>query len=81
MRLKFHEHAVQRMQERNISVTEVQQIIESPDGQIRQSKDKWILYKNFKKRKDNQIAAVIVDRSDENWVEVITVLIHFEVTR
>jgi hypothetical protein len=81
MKLKFHEHAVQRMQERKISVDEVGQIIEEPDGKIRQSQDKWILYKKLKKRKDNLLAAVIVDRGEEDWIEVITVLINFEVRK
>ena len=81
MKLKFHDHAVERMQERKISVSEVNQIVESPDGRIQQSKDKWILYKKLKKRKDNLVAAVIVDQSKNDWVEVITVLINFEVKK
>lgn len=79
MKLKFYDHAVQRMQERKITVAEVRRIIESPDGRIQQSKDKWIFYKKFEQRKDNLIAAVIVNRLDEDWVEVVTVLINFEV--
>lgn len=48
------------MQERNVSVAEIELIIANPYGHILQSKDKAILYKKLPKRKDNLVAAVIV---------------------
>ena len=79
MKIVFHDHAVTRMQERNISVDQVKSILEAPDGEIQQSADKWILYKEFPSRNDNLIAAVIVDRAIQGTIEVITVMINFEV--
>lgn len=81
MQIKFHPHAVVRMMERKISVADVELIIESPDGKILQSKDKVILYKKFLKRKDNLVAAVIVEIYPGEILEVITVLINFEVEK
>ncbi len=79
MEIRFHPHAVERMQERSVSVREIQSIIASPDGRIPQSKDKEILYKRIRGRKDNFVAAVIVEKMPGNLIEVITVLINFEV--
>jgi hypothetical protein len=71
-------HAVTRMQERNISVEEVASIIEDPEGVIKQSKDKYIYYKKVEKRKDNMIAIVLL-KSKSKELEVLTVMINFEV--
>ena len=79
MELRFHPHAVERMQERKVTVAEVNQIISAPDGRIRQSKDKEILYRKLPNRRDNMVAAVVVERLDEGLVEVVTVLVNFEV--
>ena len=79
MQLRFYPHAVNRMQERKITVAEVELIVNSPDGRIAQSKDKSVLYKKFTKRTDNLVAAVIVEVLPEQIVEVITVLVNFEV--
>lgn len=81
MPLKFHPHAVTRMWERKISVSEVEQIVLAPDGRIAQSKDKFISYKELSHRKDNLVAAVIVERFLEDVWEVVTVLVNFEVKK
>ena len=81
MELRFHPHAVDRMQERKVSVADVELIINSSDGRINQSRDKAILYKKFSKRKDNLIAAVIVEKINEDLIEVVTILINFEVRK
>lgn len=81
MELRFHPHAVERMLERRISVAEVEQIVSDPDGKIAQSKDKMILYKKLGKRKDNLVAAVVVERLPGDFLEVVTVLVNFEVRK
>jgi hypothetical protein len=70
-----------RMQERDLSVDEVLQIIQKADGKIAQSKDKTILYKALKGRRDNLIAAVVVERMPGDVLEVVTVLVNFEVRK
>jgi hypothetical protein len=79
--IRFQPHAVTRMQERGISVVEVEQIISSPDGRIAQSKDKAILYKKLVGRRDNLVAAVVLERLPGNLLEVVTVLVNFEVKK
>ena len=69
------------MQERKLSVEEVMEVIQKPDGKIVQSKDKSILYKALKARPDNLIAAVVVERMPGNLWEVVTVLVNFEVRK
>lgn len=81
MEVRFHPHAVLRMQERDLAVDEVLQIIEKPDGKIAQSKDKVILYKRLKRRPDNLVAAVVVERMPGSLLEVVTVLVNFEVRK
>lgn len=81
MQIRFQPHAVERMQERKITVREVESVIESPDGRIQQSQDKQILYKKLPNRSDNLVAAIVVDRLPGGIVEVITVLINFEVRK
>ena len=66
------------MLQRNITTHEVELILADPDGVIKQSRDKFIYYKKIKGRTDNQIAAVTLVRS-KNEFEVITVMIDFEV--
>lgn len=78
MKIKYRPHAVDRMLQRNISTQEVELILTDPDGIITQSRDKFIYYKKIKGRKDNQIAAVALLKS-KNEFEVITVMIDFEV--
>lgn len=72
----YRPHAVERMLLRLITHSQIKEIIESPDGAIKQSFDKEILYKRFRNRKDNLIAVVAVSR-----VEIITVMNFFEVKK
>jgi hypothetical protein len=78
MEIKYRSLAVDRMLERNISTMEVELVISEPDGTIKQSEDKFIFYKHIKGRKDNHIAAVTILKS-RNTIEVLTVMIDFEV--
>lgn len=81
MKLRFHPHAVVRMQERDLSVEAVLQVIEKPDGSISQSKDKTIYYKRLSSRRDNLVAAVVVELLPGEILEVLTVLINFQVRK
>jgi hypothetical protein len=81
MELRFQPHAVERMQERRISVAEIEAVISEPDGKIRQSRDKSIFYKNLKGRSDNLVAAVVIEFLPGGIIEVITVLVNFEVRK
>lgn len=78
MEISYSEHAVRRMAERNISVEDISLILSAPDGKIKQSLDKWIFYKHLTGRKDNLIAAVAVELKAKK-LEIVTVMIHFEV--
>jgi len=81
MELRFHPHAVERMQERKITVAEIETVINSPDGKIRQTKDKSILFRRIAQRSDNLVAVVVVEDHPANEIEVITVLVNFEVKK
>lgn len=81
MKLRFYPHAVLRMQERALSVEDVLRIIERPGGKISQSKDKTIYYKKLSGRRDNLIAAVVVELLPDEILEVLTVLINFKVRK
>jgi hypothetical protein len=78
MKLEFTAHAVIRMQERKISVEEVEEIIRNPDGTISQSKQKIIFYKKVKWRNNNMIAAVTALKTKSHFT-VITVMVNFMV--
>jgi len=78
MEIKYSKHAVERMLQRKISTQDVDLILAEPDGEIRQSKDKFIFYKSIKGRKDNAVAAVTVLKKKREF-EIITVLINFKV--
>lgn len=80
MELVYSTHAVERMQQRNISPAIVEEVIFKCDGKIKQSKDKTIYYKKLKGRKDNSVAAVVVEKKRE-LLEVLTVMINFEVKK
>lgn len=69
------------MQERKLTVEEVQAVIEAPDGKIPQTKDKAILYRRIHRRADNLVAAVVVESLPGGWIEVVTVLVNFEVRK
>lgn len=70
-------HAVERLAERKISVEELEEILIHPDSVIAQG-PKLIFHKNLKKRKDNDIAAVVLERREKNLWLVITVLVNFQ---
>ncbi len=78
MKIKYSSHSVDRMLQRNISIKDVELILNEPDGKIQQSQDKFIFYKKLKGRKDNLIAAVTVIRTKTTY-EIVTVMINFEV--
>ena len=60
-----------------VSPQEVELLLGDPDGIIVQSKDKIIYYKKIRGRKDNVLAAVVVQKRN-NLSEVITVMVNFE---
>jgi hypothetical protein len=78
VKIKYRSHAVDRMLQRKITTFEVELILSDPDGTIKQSRDKYIYFKRLKGRKDNLIAAVMLIKSQDE-IEVLTVLIDFEV--
>lgn len=80
MDIKYSAHAVDRMLQRKITTTQIERILNDPDGMIHQSKDKIIFYKTLKERKDNAMAVVTVLRNLDTY-EVITVMINFEVNK
>lgn len=78
MNITYSSHAVERMTERGISTKEIEQVLKKPDGKIVQSKDKYIFYKQLKRRNDNLIAVVSVGKNDFEYL-IVTVLVNFEV--
>lgn len=80
MNIKYSAHAVDRMLQRKITTSQVERILNDPDGMIHQSKDKIIFYKILKERKDNALAVVTVSR-EVDTCEVVTVMINFEVNK
>ena len=77
MEIIYTPHAVERMMQRAVSPQEVELLLGDPDGIIAQSKDKFIYYKMIRGRKDNDLAAVVVQKRN-NLHEVITVMVNFE---
>ncbi len=80
MEIKYSSHAVERMIKRKITTQEMELIIRDPDGEIRQSRDKFIYYKKIKHRKDNLLAAVTVLKN-KSLIEIIIVMVNFEVKK
>lgn len=70
-------HAAERIQERGISVAELESVILNPDSVIKQG-PKLILEKRIKNRKDNNIAAVIIEKKGEKLWVVVTVMVNFQ---
>jgi len=70
-------HAAERLIERKISLADLDKLILNPDGIISQG-DKYILFKKFEKRNDNNLAAVILEKKEDLWL-VITLMINFQV--
>ena len=70
-------HAVDRLLNRKISIEEMESLILNPDHILPQG-PKFILSKRFSKRKDNNIAAILLEKKgDDLWV-VITVMVNFQ---
>lgn len=70
-------HAVQRVLDRKISMIELEKLMTTPDETIEQG-PKFILSKKFKNRKDNNIAAVILEKKGEDLWVVLTVMVNFQ---
>ena len=69
-------HAVLRLEERKIEIKELESILVDPDEVIEQGQ-KYILAKKFENRKDNMLAAVVLEKKEDLWL-VITVMVNFE---
>ena len=76
MEIRYSPHAVDRMIQRQISTAEVEDVLAKPDGLIKQSQDKLIVYKKVNTRTDNSLAIVAVEQNGN--FEVITVMVNFE---
>ncbi len=70
-------HAVERVLNRKISMDELGSLIQEPDQIIPQG-PKFILIKRFQKRKDNNIAAILIEKKGEGLWVVITVMVNFQ---
>ncbi len=70
-------HAVLRMEERNLSIEEVKRVVEHPDYKLPQG-DKWIFAKKIGARRDNDIAAVVLEKKERALWVVITLMVRFE---
>lgn len=71
-------HAVDKILDRKISTLELEQLILNPDQVIEQG-PKFILVKKFVKRKDNNVAAVILEKKGKDLWVVITVMVNFQI--
>ncbi len=71
-------HAVDKILDRKISMLELEQLILNPDEVIEQG-PKFIFVKMFAKRKDNNLAAVILEKKGKDLWVVITVMINFQI--
>lgn len=70
-------HAVERVVNRKISMEELELLILSPDEVIVQG-PKFLLVKKLKGRKDNNVAAVIIEKKEQDLWVVITVMVNFQ---
>jgi hypothetical protein len=70
-------HAVERVLDRKISMQELEQLMLNPDEVIEQG-PKYLFVKRFQHRKDNNVAAVIIEKKAEDLWVVITVMINFQ---
>ncbi len=60
-----------------VSVDMIRQLIEEPDLVIAQG-PKWVLAKSYSARRDNLIAAVLLERKDKDLWIVLTVMLNFQ---
>ena len=73
-------HAALRMTERKVSAAEIEETIQRPDWVLEQG-PKWILAKHFSHRKDNLLAAVVIQKEEANLWIVLTLMVHFEIRK
>ena len=74
-KLILTKHALERMEERDISRSLVEEVIESGDSLQKKTKGKWWVYKKIKGRVDNDIC-LSISIEDPNLI-VITTLINW----
>ena len=67
-------HAVERMEERKVSMDEVRAIITSPEHVIEQG-SKYILSKTLDGRSDNMVSIVVLEKKEHDLWMIITVMI------
>lgn len=70
-------HAAERINERNLSLNEIESVLKQPDL-IKEQGPKFIFSKSLKNRKDNMIACVVLEKKNNNLWIVITVMHNFE---
>lgn len=70
-------HAVSRMEERRVSLAEIDALIHAPDLTVPQG-PKWIFAKSLPHRSDNRVAAVLLERQEKSLWVVVTVMVRFE---
>jgi hypothetical protein len=68
------------MAERKITAAQIDEIIRNPDWVSPQG-PKWILAKHFKERKDNLLAAVVLEKEETNLWIVLTLMVQFEIRK
>ena len=73
-------HAAQRLLERDITIEELSLVISNPEEIIEQG-PKFILTKTFPQRKDNKVAAVILEKKGYQLWLIITVMVNFQSKR
>jgi len=71
-------HAAERLLERKITIYQLSLLLHDPEKIIHQG-PKFILIRHFPNRKDNKLAAVVLEKHGENLWLVITLLINFEI--
>ena len=69
-------HAASRLLERRISLEELTLILQGPEEVIPQG-PKYILTRTFPRRKDNKIAAVVMEKGEHGLWLVITIMVNF----
>ncbi|MNL58681.1 hypothetical protein D3C87_1823370 [compost metagenome] len=70
-------HAVERVVDRKITIPELELLIREPDTVIAQG-PKYLLVKKLKGRKDNNVAAVVLEKREQDLWVVITVMVNFQ---
>ncbi len=73
-------HAAKRIFERKISLEEMTLLIGEPEEVISQG-PKLILTKTFGSRRDNKVAAVVMEKQGDDLWLVITVMVNFQVKK